>query len=310
LHKTLAEFLAAHELVRTSGLSTLVATGEAFAPRWREVVLLALGIVGTVHANDRLMEQCVTGLIAAARSRRAGRSEDVPALLGGVLVDDPDLTPDLADALLDELVPAWWFDALPGEFSAFRRLRDAPGRWSEGLSKRLDTAYAAGLRIPVTDAVDVARLTDAYSQLERASRPRWLCEWMVRCTVSPWKSLSGHLLEEDGQVDVGSGLLMTWVLARAVALGLGRAFRVEAGKVVEIEVREVRDLEASLPSLLTFFLFEPPVEKRAALLPPLLELWREVAARDPDGPAPPASVEEAHAIYGPRPRSEPAVAAR
>jgi hypothetical protein len=194
LHKTLAEFLAAHELVRTGGLSTLVATGEAFAPRWREVVLLALGIVGTVHANDRLMEQCVTGLIAAARSRRAGRSEDVPALLAGVLVDDPDLTPDLADALLDELVPAWWFDALPGEFSAFRRLRDVPGRWSEGLSKRLDAAYAAGLRMPVSDAVDVARLVLAYWQLRRVSRPRWLCEWMVRWAVSPWPSQSGYVL--------------------------------------------------------------------------------------------------------------------
>jgi hypothetical protein len=311
LHKTLAEFLAAHELVRTGGLSTLVATGEAFAPRWREVVLLALGIVGTVHANDRLMEQCVTGLIAAARSRRAGRSEDVPALLAGVLVDDPDLTPDLADALLDELVPAWWFDALPGEFSAFRRLRDVPGRWSEGLSKRLDAAYAAGLRMPVSDAVDVARLVLAYWQLRRVSRPRWLCEWMVRWAVSPWPSQSGYVLA-SGDVAIPDGLFKSWVMARLVALGLGKAFRVESGKLVELDVREVieRPFERWLPWILRFRIFEPPVEKRAALLPPLLELWREVAARDPDGPAPPASVEEAHAIYGPRPRSEPAVAAR
>lgn len=313
LHKTLAEFLAAHELVRTGRLETLIASGEGFAPRWHEVVLLALGLVGTVHVDDRRLAANVMAMVAAAHARRAERSEEVPALLAGVLVDDPDLTPVLADAIVDELVPAWWFDALPEDLEPFRRVRDSRGRWGDTLERRIRAAYADGLRMALTNRDESERLLPIYLALnepEPVPGPRWFCEWSVRWAVSSWAfssltvvafrgvALDGHAVKVD------RGYLAAYVTARLVALGFGQAICVGGGFEM-VEVTEVHEREAapSAPSAPLYFWIESPHSTEGLrLLPALLDLWREIAARDPDGPAPPASVEEAYAIYGPRPR--------
>jgi hypothetical protein len=72
LHKTHAEFLAAHEAARTGALETILDSEERFSPAWREVILLALGVVGTLHVDDERLQSAIATVVAGAR--RGNRS--------------------------------------------------------------------------------------------------------------------------------------------------------------------------------------------------------------------------------------------
>lgn len=324
LHKTLGEFFAAHELLRTSELERLLASGEAFDSRWHEVILLALGLVGTVYANDRRLASCVEASVVAARQRRPASGDDVPTLLGAVLTDDPDLTTELAKTIIGELVPTWWFDALPAALFPLQRAIDGRSRWGRALRDRMLGCYARGLRVPIRNADEAARLFEVYYTLVSLAlpvrAPAWLYEWAVRLAVLPWgdggPGEGWHVLEftgtqvgDDGTISVLAGDIAAHVVASLAVIGACRLYRldfsnhtfhaVHPGGVVTTP-DTLRREESNC-----FFAMEPaPLPQRAALLPTILQLWREIAARDPDGPEPPASVEEAYAIYGPRPRDE------
>lgn len=115
LHLTLAEFFAALELVRSDGLERLVEDPtEVYQPRWREVLLLAAGELAVVRAEDPRADRFVRSLVGAAK-RRVGRpSGVVPSVLGGLLADDPQLSPATAALLVQTLVPEWWFNRAYG----------------------------------------------------------------------------------------------------------------------------------------------------------------------------------------------------
>lgn len=319
LHKTLGEFLAAHELVRTDELEKLLASSEAFAPRWREVILLGLGLVGLVQVNDLRLSRCVTTMVEAAQGRRAKRDENVPAILGGVLIDDPELTPGLAHLIIDELVPTWWFDSLPrgtSGTSEVERALDPRCRLEALLRQRLNAAYPHGIRIPVVDEDQAERML--WLAFRHANgRPRWVSEWAVRGAVLPWEIglnprisivMRGTVDEHGKRLTVARGDSLACFFARlAVAGGVQIAISERDGDAWVyriIKPSSVVEADEYIPTSreVRYGLRPRPPHERAAALPALLDLWREVALEDPDGPAPPASVEEAYAIYGPRPR--------
>lgn len=322
LHKTLGEFLAAHEAVRTGALEPLLRSGAAASPRWREVVLLALGIVGTLHANDRRLAACVESAVVTASKLRPAGGTDVPELLAGILTDDPDLSPELARRIVEELVPNWWFDALPADLAAYRRASEGRTRWGTLLRSRIAAAYAQGLRIPVASADEAERLHGVYLALNESGVPegRWLCEWAVRWAVLPWAKVAdatyimfpGIQLESDGTVRVPSDdQLGRLFVELAIAGGcdvlvLDAENRIAGARSLTRVELVPRDPRLEIHPFELMFSTRPREPKfRAAALPALLQLWREVAERDPDGPEPPASVEEAYAIYGPCQRDEP-----
>lgn len=110
LHLTLAEYFAAWELVRSSELEVLVANPtETFYAEWREVLLLAAGELGVVRADDQRLERLIARLILSANRRQGQPSPGVPSLLGGLLADDPGLSPESRKKLVGALVPKWWF---------------------------------------------------------------------------------------------------------------------------------------------------------------------------------------------------------
>jgi hypothetical protein len=110
LHLTLAEYFAAWELVRSAELEMLVANPtETFYAEWREVLLLAAGELGVVRADDQRLERLIARLILSANRRQGQPSPGVPSLLGGLLADDPGLSPESRRRLIGALVPKWWF---------------------------------------------------------------------------------------------------------------------------------------------------------------------------------------------------------
>lgn len=111
LHLTLAEYFAALELLRTGGLEELARKPrEAFLPQHREILLLAAGELGIRRADDHRLAQLVIALVEGARNRKGRPSAVVPAVLGGLLADDPGLDLATARRLVEALVPTWWFE--------------------------------------------------------------------------------------------------------------------------------------------------------------------------------------------------------
>ena len=141
LHLTLAEYSAAWELVRSDELETMAANPrEAFLPRWREVLLLAAGVLGILRADDHRLEALVRQLIDAAGRRKGKPSPGVPSLLAGLLADDPGLSQHTVEALLDFLIPTWWFERKYGVDSidgVFREAFEINRRMSRGRFKDL-----------------------------------------------------------------------------------------------------------------------------------------------------------------------------
>lgn len=327
LHKTLAEFLAAHELVRTGELERLLGTGEAFEPRWREVVLLALGIVGTLQANDRRLATCLDAVIGAARARRSSRDDAIPALLGGVLVDDPDLTPALAGALIDELVPAWWFDGAPvydGEHAGTAlAMRVLTGPWARPLAIALATRYREGWG--ERDGASLRGRIGPLGLLRRlgASQPLLLCEALVAAMARGEARPAGPerfmpllqipLPEDDPAAHLSFTMRISG-LAVLLREGAGALFFAALPGDPRGDRSWITLEDAAGTRFIGRRLDAPPPEAIAlvgtihiaiaehpdpALLPNVLAAWQELATRYPDaGPTPPASVEDAIARYG------------
>lgn len=154
LHLTLAEYSAAWELVRSDELEKMAANPrEAFLPRWREVLLLAAGVLGILRADDHRLEVLVGQLIDAAGRRKGKPSPSVPSLLAGLLADDPGLSQHTTEAVLDFLIPTWWFerkygvDSIDGVFrEAFEiNRRMSRRRFKQLVRERLRRHYGAGL---------------------------------------------------------------------------------------------------------------------------------------------------------------------
>lgn len=147
LHLTLAEYFAALELLRTGALETLAKNSrDAFLPQHREVLLLAAGELGIRRADDARLARLVHALVESATARAGRPSAVVPAVLGGLLADDPGLDLPTAQQLIDALVPTWWFERKYGQKrypavadEATRTLgpRILAGRHGEGFRERL-----------------------------------------------------------------------------------------------------------------------------------------------------------------------------
>lgn len=154
LHQSLLEYLAAHELVRTDKLEELCKNARSvFRPDWRETILLALGIIGHLRADDHRLRFVVSTLLQSARRRPGRPASTVPSLLAGIVVDDPALTSRLADELIEELIPKWWYDRQYGtsgtlsvvseSLSLGRRILSGP--WADQLRSRLQVVGAGSL---------------------------------------------------------------------------------------------------------------------------------------------------------------------
>ncbi|MFH1463100.1 MAG: NACHT domain-containing protein [Pseudomonadota bacterium] len=115
LHLTLAEYFAAWQLVRSDALEQLcVDPRRALSPGYTEVLLLAAGELGINRADDQRLRAMVRALLGTAACKSGRPSIVVPALLAGLLADDPALSTALGQEIVEALVPRWWFDARYG----------------------------------------------------------------------------------------------------------------------------------------------------------------------------------------------------
>jgi hypothetical protein len=216
LHLTLAEYLAAWELVRTGELETLAANPrEAFRSRWRETLLLVAAVLGVLRAEDQRLTELVRLLIDGAGRRKGKPSPGVPSLLAGFLADDPDLSQDSVEALLDSLIPTWWFerkygsDSIEGVFrEAFelinRRLNR--GRHKQAVRERLMRHFGAGLSPAMQE--NLAR--------DQSPRLDWLTELRIVLVAAD--------VDESGiffQLCSGAAALPRWLPWPLIALQEG-----------------------------------------------------------------------------------------
>lgn len=324
LHKTFAEFLAAHEAVRSGAFDRLLETDACFAPRWREVVLLGLGIIGNVQFNDVHLRRAIDAIVASARVHRLSPAAAVPVVLSTILADDPALSSDLAEQLGAELVPHWWFEAdLQGvdeDLGAGWRILRGP--WRDVLGERLDARYRGGMGRRYRAGEDDLCVTALFGLLLQAGRfsARLACERLVAELLDPepWRQFMVQLERGSGVKEPErTGMI---ALATPVAVWVETLFRSGAGRLIrffnspdpdriwrmEMVVPELRGHDVVLvpregtPGVIHLEIDQPDdLESRRQLVAAVLAAWRELAAAYPDEPQPPASVEEAIAIYGP-----------
>jgi predicted NACHT family NTPase len=151
MHLTLAEYFAARELVRGNEFEKLAGDPKAaFSAEWREIILLAAGELGVIRADDTRLEHLVDTLIDSAGRRRGKPSPVVPSLLAGLLADDPSLSQRSARAIIDTLIPTWWFEQDYGRIetlvavmadSASLRRRILQGRFKSMIEEVSDTMF-------------------------------------------------------------------------------------------------------------------------------------------------------------------------
>lgn len=324
LHKTVGEFLAAHDIVRTGALEELLQPATCFAASWRETLLLALGIVGSIHVNDDRLDAAVRRVVESARARRATFTDEVPAFLAAIVADDPALSPDLATALCDETVGAWRVAA-----GSDARLWDTVvacsrilrGAWRESLTQSLRRAHGGGLGLRLRTSVDVVRAWNLVElmQLSGFVVGPFQCEAIVaallggepgdlRAELYLWpvslEAIDGDELAVGADADEFFGVLLRHGAGPLVRAGL--IFPAEGDVPPRYELFPVEDRAGQItvvrprgtPTSAFFELRFPPPRDRRALVPAVLAAWRELAEKYPGSPQPPASVEEAIAIYG------------
>ncbi len=336
VHRTLVELLAAHEVVDTGALERLLAGPACFAAAWHEVIRLALGVVGTRQLADDRLAAAVGIILDRARAARSAPTMLVPQLLGTILIDDPALTPELAAALCDELVPAWWFDgaaACHGEYAGIALAdRILNGPWQRELARAFVDRYRPGWGEVRYGARGLRGRLGSLGLLRRlgCSVPLLLCEALVAEMVAaldepaqvthpadaprftplalitppadapPW-SFVGFALHTSG---------LTALLKRGAGALFFAAMPSESEVVAPWIVLEDsagtrmigRRLDAprdDQPIDISGSLHITVIDRPdPALLPNVLAAWGELAARYPDGPRPPASVADAITRYG------------
>ena len=332
-HRTLLDVLAAHELVRTDALEMLIASPTCFAAAWHEVIRLALAVVGTLRNQDQRLDAAVRALVERAHESRSAPTVLVPDLLGAILVDDPGLTAPLATALCEELVPAWWFDGTPairGEYAGIALAdRVLNGPWQRELARVFIERYrpgwgevrygSGGLRSRLSPMGILRRLG--------CSVPLLLCEALVAEMVaardddpadeaaqrftpltmitppvdgSPW-AFVGFALRSAGLSALlrkGAGGLFFAAMASDSEVGPSWTILEDTTgqRMIGRRLDAARDDgRIDMTGALHIAVLERP---DPSLLPNVLAAWRELAARYPDGPRPPESIDDAVARYG------------
>ena len=151
LHLTLAEYLAARELVRSDELEQLAGNEQdAFRPEAREVLLLAAGELGIIRADDERLDGLVDLLLENAARQERNPAVSVPSLLAGLLADDPGFSVRAAERLIQALIPKWWFAriypldmmrsvAIEAHLLMSQRL--SKGRFAKQIRSRLEACY-------------------------------------------------------------------------------------------------------------------------------------------------------------------------
>ena len=327
-HESIAELLAAHALVTAGTLEDVVAdAARAFTPTWYEVIRFGLGVTGTLQRDAARLDVAVRALAAQARELRTRPSPLVPELLGSILVDDPGLTPELASAICDELVPAWWFDGAPvydGEHAGTAlAMRVLTGPWARPLAIALATRYREGWG--ERDGASLRGRIGPLGLLRRlgASQPLLLCEALVAAMARGEARPAGPerfmpllqipLPEDDPAAHLSFTMRISG-LAVLLREGAGALFFAALPGDPRGDRSWITLEDAAGTRFIGRRLDAPPPEAIAlvgtihiaiaehpdpALLPNVLAAWQELATRYPDaGPTPPASVEDAIARYG------------
>lgn len=151
LHLTLVEFLAARELQRSGQLDTIINDPrQVFNARWCETLLLLASDLGVLRADDRALDTFVTTLCDASKKKIGRPSATVPSLLARLLADDPNLSAQSASALINALIPSWWFEKGYVGISRHEVLSDAlsisprlsTGRHAAQINLALQATYA------------------------------------------------------------------------------------------------------------------------------------------------------------------------
>ncbi|HVV84097.1 MAG TPA: hypothetical protein VHE35_13570, partial [Kofleriaceae bacterium] len=343
VHETLAELLAAHVAVRTRSLEALIRDPvRGFSATWYEVIRFALGILGTLQGDDLRLDAAVRLLVAEAHAARGEPSAIVPELLGSIGVDDPSLTPELAEAIAGELVPAWWFDGTPafdGEHAGIALAdRILTGPWARELAMAFIGRYRPGWGDRGPSGLRARLGPMGLLRKLGCPLPLLLCEALVAEMArggpdagEPDRFTPLLMITPDGDAAISYLRFAMRVSGLSALLreGCGRLFYAAmpapAAGAADADVAADADgaaaaidaswellddgagtrmigrrLDAPPPESLTITgpLHILVVERPdPAYLPRVLAAWRELAGRYPDGPRPPASLEEATDRY-------------
>jgi hypothetical protein len=169
----------------------------------------------------------------SARHRRGKPSTTVPSLLAGLVADDPSLTPPLVEAVLEELIPKWWFSRQYGFGGAIHvadeaRLlarRIARGPWRGALRSRLAVVVGSldVATLQETGLHTFGKIVDVLvdMDLEVASLLRAAVETALASPpdhefAGAWILYSGELVQRDDEA--------IWIRFR-VTRGVARALR-------------------------------------------------------------------------------------
>lgn len=199
LHKTIAEYLAAHEVTRTGRIQELVTSAVTLLdPRWRETLLLSIGIYGVLRADDAKVSELIEAIIRTS----APVESEAAAMVAAVLADDPGLSTDLAIRLADVIafLPPHRYWSIQSDLH-----RILGGRWRRVLVEHVQAHYAGGLGpLSASDHVvqwyELARRRRTFAYLEAVGMATSLlvCECFVAAVAADveqepaMRKMAGH----------------------------------------------------------------------------------------------------------------------
>lgn len=109
VHPALLDYFAAVELARRNRLEAWM-NQHATSDHVEEVLRLGIAEVGIQRVADEQLHQLVVALCEQAASLEpAAAARGLPDLLLGLLLDDPCLSVEEGQCLIEALIPRWWF---------------------------------------------------------------------------------------------------------------------------------------------------------------------------------------------------------
>lgn len=143
VHATLSEYFAGVEVAR-GGARWRQVLGDIFRPDWSEIVVFAVGELGTRADDERLGELAEALLARHPRGGRYGAAH--ASLLGAVLREDPGFSPPVARRLVERFVdlcfvPKYWPRSRPAVGEALRETASVAlsRTWGSGFAETLGT---------------------------------------------------------------------------------------------------------------------------------------------------------------------------
>lgn len=141
LHLAFEEYFAAEELEKRPDRNAFIKS-HLHDPRWREVILLTVGVIGLLHSNEEAVTELVCEVIAKAESPYEWALHRDLLLAGSCLADDIGLRPTPEDNIIQQIVSL---------YLTAQGYRDLLPERSSGLLRECSTVVSGWRGIKVAD---------------------------------------------------------------------------------------------------------------------------------------------------------------